>query len=123
MNITGNLKLKVRMFGTSGRKIMTINPADYHVVIQPIAPEDGGGFLAIVPELPGCMSDGETVEAAIAAVRGAIVEWIEAATSHGDPIPAPDPRRVYRLDETPEDLREEMVEAIKQYLAEPAGRH
>jgi predicted RNase H-like HicB family nuclease len=101
---------------------MPINPADYRVLIQPIAPEDGGGFLAIVPELPGCMTDGETPEEAIAAIRGVIEEWIEAATSCGDPIPAPNPRRVYRLDEIPEDLRDEMIDAIKQELADPTDR-
>ena len=34
----------------------------YPVVIEPLAPEDGGGFVATVPDLPGCMSDGETPE-------------------------------------------------------------
>jgi predicted RNase H-like HicB family nuclease len=33
---------------------------DYQVDVSPLAAELGGGFVAIVPELPGCMSDGET---------------------------------------------------------------
>ena len=32
----------------------------YAVVIELLSDEDGGGFLAIVPDLLGCMSDGET---------------------------------------------------------------
>ena len=50
----------------------------YRITIQPLSPEDGGGYLARVPELPGCMSDGETVEEARANVMDAIVAWLEA---------------------------------------------
>jgi len=35
---------------------------DYPVLIEPLSLEDGGGFLATVPDLPGCMSDGDTAE-------------------------------------------------------------
>ena len=62
---------------------------EYPVIVQPLAPEDGGGFLATVPDLPGCMSDGETPEEALANVRDAIAAWIEAAHDLGRPIPAP----------------------------------
>ena len=37
---------------------------DYPVVITPLAEEEGGGYLATVPDLPGCMSDGATREEA-----------------------------------------------------------
>jgi antitoxin HicB len=67
---------------------------EYPVMIEPLAPEDGGGFLASVPDLPGCMSDGETPEQALANVRDAIDEWIEEARSLGQPIPAPSRRHV-----------------------------
>ena len=30
----------------------------YPIVIQPLPSDEGGGFLALVPDLPGCMSDG-----------------------------------------------------------------
>ena len=40
---------------------------DYPVLIEPLPVEDGGGFVATVPDLPGCMSDGETPEEALAA--------------------------------------------------------
>lgn len=49
------------------------------LVITPLAHEDGGGFAAIVPDLPGCMSDGETPEEALANVCDAIAAWIEEA--------------------------------------------
>ncbi len=62
---------------------------EYPVVVEPLAAEDGGGFAALVPDLPGCMSDGETPEEAILNVRDAIRTWIDAAQAMGRTIPAP----------------------------------
>lgn len=61
----------------------------YPVLIQPLSEEDGGGFLATVPDLPGCMSDGETPQEAIVNVQDAILTWIEAAGDMGHAIPPP----------------------------------
>ncbi|RUU53817.1 type II toxin-antitoxin system HicB family antitoxin [Mesorhizobium sp. M2C.T.Ca.TU.002.02.1.1] len=62
---------------------------EYPVVIAPLSTEDGGGFSAYVPDLPGCMSDGETPEEAIANVQDAIAAWIEAAHELGRSVPRP----------------------------------
>ncbi|HEV2562634.1 MAG TPA: type II toxin-antitoxin system HicB family antitoxin [Rhizomicrobium sp.] len=62
---------------------------EYPIVIEPLSEEDGGGFLATVPDLPGCMSDGETREAAAHAIADAIEAWIEEARSTGREIPEP----------------------------------
>lgn len=61
---------------------------DYPVVIEPLSPEDGDGFIATVPDLPGCMSDGETSGEALANVRDAISAWIEEAKAVGRTVPA-----------------------------------
>jgi antitoxin HicB len=61
----------------------------YKVLVEPLSLADGGGYLATVPELPGCMSDGETPEQAIEHVQDAIIQWIDAAKSMGQPIPVP----------------------------------
>jgi len=61
----------------------------YSVTIEPLFEDDGGGFVAFVPDLPGCMSDGETPEEALANVKDAIETWIEAARDIGHEIPAP----------------------------------
>ncbi|RZI99368.1 MAG: type II toxin-antitoxin system HicB family antitoxin [Brevundimonas sp.] len=66
-----------------------MNALDYPVIVQPLSAADGGGFLAIVPDLPGCMSDGETPEEALFNVRDAILTWIEAAGDLGHPVPPP----------------------------------
>lgn len=65
----------------------------YGVVIEPLSIEDGGGFLATVPDLPGCMSDGETAVEAILNVQDAIRCWLEAAEENRTPAPAPTFRR------------------------------
>jgi antitoxin HicB len=62
---------------------------EYPVLVSPLLPEDGGGFLATVPDLPGCVSDGETPEEAIINVQDAIAAWVEAAQDQGHPIPKP----------------------------------
>ncbi len=70
-----------------------MNIQHYEVLIRPLTAEEGGGFFASVPELPGCHSDGETPQEALANAYDAIACWIEAAEEMGDPIPLP--RRAY----------------------------
>jgi predicted RNase H-like HicB family nuclease len=67
---------------------------DYPVLIEPLPAEDGGGFVATVPDLPGCMSDGETPEEALANVRDAVAAWIEEARALGRVVPEPSRRHV-----------------------------
>jgi antitoxin HicB len=62
---------------------------DYTIVITPLSEKDGGGFAGYVPDLPGCMSDGESQEETLANTRLAIEEWIETARKLGRKIPAP----------------------------------
>ena len=66
-----------------------MNPHDYEVDILPLSEADGGGFTAIAPELPGCRSDGETPEEALANIYDAILCWIEAAEEMGRAVPPP----------------------------------
>ena len=42
-----------------------------------LEPSDEGGFTAFVPSLPGCISEGETVEDAMANVQEAIALYLE----------------------------------------------
>jgi antitoxin HicB len=61
----------------------------YTVVIEPLSEEDGGGFLATVPELPGCMSDGHTRAEALVNVEDAIATWLYCAQKMGQEVPEP----------------------------------
>jgi antitoxin HicB len=65
---------------------------EYPVVVEPLPIEDGGGFVATVPDLPGCMSDGSTPEEALTNVQDAIATWIEAAKDLGHDVPRPSRR-------------------------------
>ena len=61
----------------------------YPFNISTLPPEEGGGYLIEFPDLPGCISDGETIEEAIANGKDAVFCWIETAKQHGDEIPQP----------------------------------
>jgi predicted RNase H-like HicB family nuclease len=54
--------------------------------------EEDGGFIAIVPELPGCSAFGRTEEAALKEVKIAMQLWLETAKEIGREIPAPQKR-------------------------------
>jgi antitoxin HicB len=49
-----------------------------------------GGYSVSVPSLPGCFSEGDTYEEALANVKEAIAAWIEVSREFGDEIPPPD---------------------------------
>ncbi len=69
-----------------------INPDHhYEIVIRWSSADDT--FIAEVPELPGCMADGATYEAALAAVQVVVSEWPETTRAVGRSIPATHQRR------------------------------
>ena len=70
-------------------KDFVVTQLRYPVLIEPLSEDDGGGFLATVPDLPGCMSDGETPAEAIENVQDAIEEWLDLARKLGREIPTP----------------------------------
>jgi antitoxin HicB len=49
--------------------------------------EPEGGYTALVPTLPGCITYGETVEETIVNVKEAIELYLESLVAHGDLIP------------------------------------
>lgn len=66
---------------------MSLNSSLYPVTIQ--WSDDDGGFIAIVPDLPGCSAFGLTRDVAVAEANFAIEAWIEAAVAAGNEIPVP----------------------------------
>lgn len=61
----------------------------YAHIISPLSAEDGGGFLISFPDLPGCMSDGETEEEAVKNGRDAFIGVVSALADMGKEIPKP----------------------------------
>ena len=57
--------------------------------------EEDQAYLAVVPELAGCMADGGTYKEALAHVEKVIGEWLETAKELGRPIPSPKGRLLY----------------------------
>lgn len=66
--------------------------------VAPLDAEDGGGFVITFPDLPGCMSDGETIEEAFANGRDAFSAWVAATIDMGRPVPPPVSRPAALLD-------------------------
>lgn len=52
-----------------------------------LVPEEEGGYSVEVPALPGCYTQGETREGAIAMVKEAIELYLESCKAHNEPIP------------------------------------
>lgn len=62
---------------------------EYGFKVSLLSDEDGGGYLVEVPDLPGCMTDGDTPEEAFQKLESAIDLWLEMAKESGRKIPEP----------------------------------
>lgn len=61
----------------------------YPLRLRPLSQQEGGGWLAEVPDLPGCQSDGDTPQEAAANVQDAITAMLATLRELGQPIPEP----------------------------------
>jgi len=84
----------------------------YDIVVMPLSEEDGGGYAAFVPDLPGCMSDGDTRAEAVNNVEDAINEWIATQEERGLPIPKRGDRN-RREQEEKRQMAAQMRQALK----------
>lgn len=50
-------------------------------------PDPQGGYTVTVPSLPGCISEGDTVEEALGNIKEAIELFLESMKEHGEEIP------------------------------------
>jgi antitoxin HicB len=65
----------------------------YPAVIRELEPNEGGGFLAEIPDLPGCIADGETVAEAMDNLKDALAAWTATARELDRQIPDPSTAR------------------------------
>ena len=56
----------------------------YRVIVQP---DEEGTYVAEVPALPGCVSEGATRAEALRNVQEAIEAYLESLKAHGEPVP------------------------------------
>jgi len=111
-----------------------MNPTDYSFNIRPLPKEDGGGFLVTFPDLPGCISDGETPEEAVRNGLDAAKSWLNTAHEYNDPIPVPGETSSGRfITRLPKSLHARLVSRARQegvsmnalvtsFLAESLGK-
>ena len=66
-----------------------LNLDRYRFVVRPTTADEGTVYLIEYPDVPLCMSDGETVEEAIANGRDALKCCLLTTKEFGDPIPRP----------------------------------
>ena len=78
---------------------------------------DEGGFVVSYPDLPGCLSSGETLEQAIANAADAKRAWLEAAIEDGITISEPD-----SLDEYSGQFKLRIPKSLHRSLAEHSKR-
>ncbi len=75
------------------KEMKTITPPypfeAYAHIVRPLTEEEGGGFLITFPDLPGCMSDGDTIEEAIENGRDAFLGWVSVQAELKREIPKP----------------------------------
>jgi antitoxin HicB len=92
-----------------------MSDTEYRFTVRPLTEEEGGGYLIEFPDLPGCISDGETIEESIANGEDAQRGWIAAMREAGRPIPPPsvEPTKSYSG---------KMAAARSEMAASPTGR-
>ena len=74
-------------------KIKNVKPVEppypfeaYAHVVAPLSEEDGGGYMITFPDLPGCMSDGDTLDEVLVNGRDAFNSWISAQVDMRRPV-------------------------------------
>ena len=95
-------------------------PLDYYLNLQyPVTlyPDQEGGYVAQIKDLPGCLTQGETLDEAIANIQEARELWIETAYEAGDEIPLPSTDDTYSG-----KLLLRMPKSLHRRLAEKADR-
>ena len=68
-----------------------MNMIKHNIII--VYSEEDEGYIAVVPELPGCSAFGTTVEQSLEEIKTAMELWLETASKEGREIPKPRGKR------------------------------
>ncbi|ACK73800.1 protein of unknown function UPF0150 (plasmid) [Gloeothece citriformis PCC 7424] len=102
------------------KKTTELHPLEYYLELQyPITlyKDSEGGYVAEIKDLPGCMTQAETLDEVMTNIEDARRLWIETAHQYGDniPIPANDDQYSGRvLLRMPRSLHRKLAEGSKQ---------
>ncbi|WP_174873188.1 type II toxin-antitoxin system HicB family antitoxin [Enterovirga aerilata] len=91
----------------------------YPVVVTQLGEEEGGGYMAQVIDLLGCMAWGETPQQALGHAQIATIEWLREARRLGRPVPEPNSivRRAGRARSEAGDLIRKQQQLIRAQAA------
>ena len=107
---------------------------NYPFEVRLLTKEEGSGWVVTFPDLPGCMSDGETPEEAVENAIDALECWLEANKEWGRDIPEPNseysgkfiqrvPRSLHaRLSKRAEQEGVSMNALVTSFIAEYLGK-
>jgi antitoxin HicB len=80
-------------------------------------PDNDGGFVAEIKDLPGCMTQGDSADEALEEIEDARISWIKVAHEHSDYIPLPSTETQYSgktLLRMPRSLHQRLAEWAEQ---------
>jgi predicted RNase H-like HicB family nuclease/predicted RNA binding protein YcfA (HicA-like mRNA interferase family) len=75
-------------------QIRSLGLADLKYEIIIYWSDQDGHYIAEVPDLPGCMADGDTLEDTLAMAQEVMQLWIDTTKEDGSPVPTPKGRRL-----------------------------
>ena len=84
----------------------------YQFTVRPLSKEEGGGYLVEYPDIPGCMSDGETIEEAIANGKEALRDCVAVFQESGRKVPKPGIEAAQWRQRLPRTLYSKLKEAL-----------
>jgi len=68
---------------------MTTKIAGYPCTVRHLTTDEGGGYLIAFPDLPGCMSDGDSMAEAKRHAADAVASYLASCRKRHDPVPEP----------------------------------
>jgi len=89
---------------------------NYEIKVRRLTEEEGAGWFAEIPLLPGCMSDGETFDELLHNIEDAKKCWIETCLERGKPVPEPKEENYsgqFRV-RLPKSLHKKLVEKARE---------
>ena len=86
----------------------------YPFSTRPLSEADGGGFAIEYPDLPGCISDGDTPAEAVRQGSDAVKAYLLSCVQRGDPVPVPSEASGQWRQRVPRSIHSRLVARARQ---------